>query len=68
MRLPPHPVGHPPYPGSGARGNVMPGVMAKRLGISEKTVRNYLTSLYARLGASDRATGALAARQAMDPD
>lgn len=42
--------------------------MAQRLGISEKTVRNYLTNLYAKLGATDRATGALAARDAMDPD
>lgn len=36
--------------------------MARRLGISEKTVRNYLTGLYSKLGAADRATGALAAR------
>ncbi len=42
--------------------------MAQRLGITEKTVRNYLTNLYAKLGASDRATGALAARDAINPD
>jgi DNA-binding CsgD family transcriptional regulator len=36
--------------------------MARRLGISEKTVRNYLSGLYSKLGAADRATGALAAR------
>lgn len=40
--------------------------MARRLGVSEKTVRNYLTTLYAKLGATDRATGALAARKATD--
>jgi DNA-binding CsgD family transcriptional regulator len=43
-------------------------VMAQRLGISEKTVRNYLSGLYAKLGANDRATGALAARDALDFD
>jgi len=40
--------------------------MATRLGISEKTVRNYLSTLYLKLGASDRATGALAARRRLD--
>lgn len=43
-------------------------VMARRLGISDKTVRNYLSGLYAKLGAHDRATGALAARDAVDSD
>lgn len=36
--------------------------MSARLGVSDKTVRNYLTGLYAKLGAADRASGAIAAR------
>jgi len=43
-------------------------VISKRLGISEKTVRNYLSGLYVKLGAHDRASGALAARAALEPD
>ena len=41
--------------------------MARRLGISEKTVRNYLSGLYSKLGADDRATGALAAHSTLNP-
>jgi len=37
--------------------------MAARLGIAEKTVRNYLSGLYLKLGATDRTTAALAARR-----
>lgn len=40
--------------------------MAARLGITEKTVRNYLSALYLKLGVSDRASAALAARAALD--
>lgn len=37
--------------------------MSARLGVSEKTVRNYLSGLYPKLGASDRATAAIAAHE-----
>lgn len=37
--------------------------MAARLGIAEKTVRNYLSGLYLKLRASDRASAMLAARE-----
>lgn len=40
--------------------------MATRLGVSEKTVRNYLSALYPKLGASDRATAVLAALRALE--
>ena len=40
--------------------------MSARLGISEKTVRNYLSGLYLKLGAPDRTTAALAARKLLD--
>jgi DNA-binding NarL/FixJ family response regulator len=36
--------------------------MSARLGVTDKTVRNYLTGIYAKLGAVDRASGAIAAR------
>ena len=38
--------------------------MAKRLGISTKTVRNYLSNLYSKLDVEDRAQAALAAQRA----
>lgn len=37
--------------------------IADRLGISGKTVRNYLSTLYAKLGVEDRGQAALAARR-----
>jgi DNA-binding NarL/FixJ family response regulator len=37
------------------------GQMATRLGISTKTVRNYLSNLYAKLGVTDRGQAVLAA-------
>jgi DNA-binding CsgD family transcriptional regulator len=37
------------------------GQMAARLGISTKTVRNYLSNLYAKLGVADRGQAVLAA-------
>ena len=37
--------------------------MAARLGVAEKTVRNYLSALYPKLGASGRAPATLAARE-----
>lgn len=40
--------------------------MSARLGVADKTVRNYLTGLYSKLGAVDRASGAIAARQHLD--
>ncbi|MET0734637.1 MAG: response regulator transcription factor, partial [Microbacterium sp.] len=40
--------------------------MAARLGIAEKTVRNYLSAVYLKLGAEDRTTAALAARKLLD--
>ena len=40
--------------------------MSARLGIAEKTVRNYLSGLYLKLGAPDRTTAALAARKLLD--
>jgi DNA-binding NarL/FixJ family response regulator len=40
--------------------------MAARLGIAEKTVRNYLSGLYLKLGVDDRTTAALAARRLLD--
>lgn len=40
--------------------------IADRLGISGKTVRNYLSSLYAKLGVEDRGQAALAARRLRD--
>ena len=40
--------------------------MATRLGISTKTVRNYLSNLYAKLSVEDRAQAALAARRATE--
>lgn len=42
--------------------------MAQRLGITPKTVRNYLSNLYAKLSVEDRAQAALAARQALQTD
>lgn len=41
--------------------------MAARLDIAEKTVRNYLSALYLKLGATDRTTAALAARALLAP-
>ncbi|MBS1698256.1 MAG: response regulator transcription factor [Actinobacteria bacterium] len=40
--------------------------IADRLGISGKTVRNYLSTLYAKLGVEDRGQAALAARRMRD--
>lgn len=40
--------------------------IAGRLGISGKTVRNYLSTLYAKLGVEDRGQAALAARRLRD--
>jgi len=40
--------------------------MATRLGISTKTVRNYLSNLYAKLSVEDRAQAALAAKRATE--
>ncbi|MBS1905670.1 MAG: response regulator transcription factor [Actinobacteria bacterium] len=40
--------------------------IADRLGISGKTVRNYLSTLYAKLGVEDRGQAALAARRLRD--
>lgn len=40
--------------------------IAERLGISGKTVRNYLSTLYAKLGVEDRGQAALAARRLRD--
>lgn len=37
--------------------------MAARLDIAEKTVRNYLSALYPKLGVADRASAVLAARE-----
>lgn len=42
--------------------------MAARLDIAEKTVRNYLSALYLKLGVTDRTTAALAARALLTPD
>lgn len=40
--------------------------ISARLGISGKTVRNYLSTLYAKLGVEDRGQAALAARRLRD--
>jgi len=40
--------------------------MATRLGVAEKTVRNYLSTLYLKLGASDRASAVLAACRVLE--
>ncbi|CAN5349496.1 response regulator transcription factor [soil metagenome] len=37
--------------------------MSSRLGVAEKTVRNYLSNLYPKLGAYDRTSAAIAARK-----
>lgn len=40
--------------------------MAARLDLAEKTVRNYLSGLYLKIGATDRTSAALAARRMLD--
>lgn len=42
------------------------GHISARLGISDKTVRNYVSSLYAKIGASNRSEAALIARAALE--
>jgi DNA-binding NarL/FixJ family response regulator len=42
-------------------------VIARRLGISERTVKAHLTSVYHRLGVTDRTQAALWARRQTDP-
>lgn len=41
--------------------------IAKRLGISPKTVRNYLSRIYAKLGTQDRVQTALYAKRSLQP-
>jgi DNA-binding NarL/FixJ family response regulator len=43
-------------------------VIARRLGISERTVKAHLTSVYQRLGVTDRTQAALWAQRHEDPD
>jgi DNA-binding NarL/FixJ family response regulator len=43
-------------------------VIARRLGISERTVKAHLTSVYQRLGVTDRTQAALWAQRHEDSD